>query len=109
MHSPDSVLTPAEELQQAPSYGKLLPELLLALLGHTGEVFVEKALFMASYSTSQPSPDRCNFAVTDAPGLVSTSERSELTATSHVQMRPLRSLQLKPTTLHIAGKHSTAC
>lgn len=74
MHSPDSVLTSAEQLQQA-SYGKLLPELLLALLGHTGDVFVEKALFMASNSPSQPSPERCNFAVTDAPGLVSTSER----------------------------------
>ena len=75
MQSPDSVLTSEEHLQQAPSYSKLLPELLLALLGHTGDVFVEKTLFMAGGSSQQPPPDRCNFAVTDAPGLVSSSER----------------------------------
>ena len=75
MQSPDSVLTSKEYLQQTPSYSKLLPELLLALLGHTGDVFVEKTLFMASGSGQQPPPERCNFAVTDAPGLVSSSER----------------------------------
>ena len=88
MQSPDSVLANDEHLQQAPSYSKLLPELLLALLGHTGDVFVEKALFMASYTSQQPPPGRCNFAVTDAPGLVSTSERSELTA--KVEAKPAR-------------------
>ncbi len=75
MQSPDSVLISEEHLQQAPPYAKLLPELLLALLGHTGDVFVEKALFMQGLASQQPPPERCNFAVTDAPGLVSSSER----------------------------------
>ncbi len=75
MQSPDSVLTSETQFQQAPPYSKLLPELLLALLGHTGDVFVEKALFIPERSSQQPPPERCNFAVTDAPGLVSTSER----------------------------------
>lgn len=77
MHSPDSVLALDEHLYQVPAYAKLLPELLLALLGHTGDVFVEKPLLMPGWSSSQEvSPDRCNFAVTEAPGLVSSSERS---------------------------------
>lgn len=76
MHSPDSVLPSHEHVYQAPAYAKLLPELLLALLGHTGDVFVEKPLFMRARSGQEASPDRCNFAVTDAPGLVSSSERS---------------------------------
>ena len=75
MQSPDSVLVPEEHLQQSPPYSRLLPELLLALLGHTGDVFVEKALFMPGMASHQSPPDRCNFAVTDAPGLVSSSER----------------------------------
>ncbi|KAL0056051.1 hypothetical protein WJX82_007204 [Trebouxia sp. C0006] len=75
MQSPDSVLTSETQFQQAPPYSKLLPELLLALLGHTGDVFVEKAVFIPERSSQQPPPERCNFAVTDAPGLVSTSER----------------------------------
>ena len=78
MQSPDSVLTSETQFQQAPPYSKLLPELLLALLGHTGDVFVEKALFIPERSSQNPSPERCNFAVTDAPGLVSTSERYNL-------------------------------
>lgn len=78
MHSPDSVLPSHEHVYQAPAYAKLLPELLLALLGHTGDVFVEKPLFMRARSGQEASPDRCNFAVTDAPGLVSSSEREAL-------------------------------
>lgn len=78
MHSPDSVLAPHEHLYQAPAYAKLLPELLLALLGHTGDVFIEKPLSMPGRSLGlEASPDKCNFAVTEAPGLVSTSERSK--------------------------------
>ena len=76
MQSPDSVLISNEALHQAPTYLKLIPELLLALLGHTGDVFVEKALFMPGRIGQDGDPDRCNFAVTDAPGLVSSSERS---------------------------------
>lgn len=75
MHSPDSVLPSHEHIYQAPAYAKLLPELLLALLGHMGDVFVEKPLH--ARSGQEASPDRCNFAVTDAPGLVSSSERSD--------------------------------
>ena len=75
MQSPDSVLTSDEHLYQAPAYAKLLPELLLALLGHTGDVFGEKSLFLPGVSSQEARPDRCNFTVTDAPGLVSSSER----------------------------------
>lgn len=75
MQSPDSVLTSEEHLYQAPAYAKLMPELLLALLGHTGDVFVEKTLFLPGRPGLEARPDRCNFAVTDAPGLVSSSER----------------------------------
>ena len=75
MHSPDSVLALDEHLYQAPAYAKLLPELILALLGHTGDVFIEK--FLPGQPLGQEvSPDRCDFAVTEAPGLVSSSERS---------------------------------
>ena len=76
MHSPDSVLPFHEHIYQAPAYAKLLPELLLALLGHTGDVFVEKPL--PAWRGQEASPELCNFAVTDAPGLVSSSERSVL-------------------------------
>ncbi|KAL3140276.1 Gamma-tubulin complex component 4 [Trebouxia sp. C0009 RCD-2024] len=41
-----------------------------------GDVFVEKPLH--ARSGQEASPDRCNFAVTDAPGLVSSSEREAL-------------------------------
>lgn len=76
MHSPDSVLLSHEHIYQPPGYAKLLPELLLALLGHTGDVFVEKPLH--ARSGQEASPDRCNLAVTDALGLVSLSERSDI-------------------------------
>lgn len=75
MQSPDSVLLADGQLQQEAAYARLLPELLLALLGHTGEVFVERKPFLPSDLQSQQPPERCTFAVTDASGLVSSSER----------------------------------
>ena len=76
MQSPDSVLLADGQLQSEPAYARLLPELLLALLGHTGDVFVEKKSFLPGASELQQAPERCNFVVTDASGLVSSSERS---------------------------------
>ena len=88
MHSPDSVLASDEHLYQVPAYAKLLPELLLALLGHTGDVFIEKSLFLPGRPGEEVSPDRCNFAVTDAPGLVSLSERSATLLSVYTEFCP---------------------
>ena len=104
MHSPDSVLLADGQLQQEPTYTRLLPELLLALLGHTGEVFVERKALLSGGEQHQ-APEKCNFVVTDTSGLVTTSERylSLLLAFCGICMRSTAAADCMCT-----GKHSMA-
>ncbi len=70
MHSPDSVL---DHDAAGPRYTPLMHELLLSLVGHTGDIFVTKV--DVAEGGQMAAPWACNVAVANDIDLLTSSER----------------------------------
>ena len=71
MHSPDSVLD--HEAACGPRYTPLMHELLLSLVGHTGDIFITKV--DGAEGGQMAAPWTSNVAVANDIDLLSSSER----------------------------------